>query len=179
MGIGCVMKIIILYEGKPYTIEMVKDGSKNKVTINSDRSFSIDSFDVRSTSLTFECDGRKVTAAFAGDREEKHIAIDGEYYIFTQVKGAKGAAAADQKSDSVASPMPGLLVKIIVSPGDKVQNGTTLAVVEAMKMQNELRSPRDGVVKKINFKEGDQVDAFVPIVELEAPSNAVASIPPN
>src|SRR4030042_5595005 len=112
MGIRCVMKIVISYEGKPYTIEIVKDGSKNKVTINGERSFSIDSYDVRSTSLTFECDGRKVTAAFASDREEKYIAIDGEYYVFTQVKGAKGTAAGDQKGDSVASPMPGRLVKI-------------------------------------------------------------------
>ncbi|HEX7320109.1 MAG TPA: biotin/lipoyl-containing protein [bacterium] len=172
------MKIIIAYEGKPYTIEMVKDGSKNKVTINGDRSFNIDSYDVRSNSLTFVCDGKMSSAFIAGDRERTYIAIDGEYYVFDQVKGTKGTTA-DQKGDSVASPMPGLLVKIPVSPGDKVQNGTTLAIVEAMKMQNELHSPRDGVVKRINFKEGDQVDAFVPIVELEAQSNAIASLPPN
>jgi acetyl/propionyl-CoA carboxylase alpha subunit len=164
MGIRCVMKIIIAYEGKPYTIEMVKDGSKNKVTINGDRSFNIDSYDVRSNSLTFVCDGKMSSAFIAGDRERTYIAIDGEYYVFDQVKGTKGTTA-DQKGDSVASPMPGLLVKIPVSPGDKVQN--------------ELHSPRDGVVKRINFKEGDQVDAFVPIVELEAQSNAIASLPPN
>ena len=63
--------------------------------------------------------------------------------------------------------MPGLLVKLPVAAGDKVEAGTTLAIVEAMKMQNELRAPSDGVVKKVNFKEGDQVDAFVEIVELE------------
>jgi biotin carboxyl carrier protein len=162
------MKIIVSYEGKPYAIEMVKDGSKNKVTIDNDRSFCIDSYDVRSNSLTFVCDGNTISAVIAADRERKYISIDGEYYVFEQLKSAKGTAAADQKGDSVASPMPGLLIKIPVSPGDKVQNGTTLAVVEAMKMQNELRSPRDGVIKKVNFKEGDQVDAFVPIVELEA-----------
>jgi acetyl/propionyl-CoA carboxylase alpha subunit len=179
MGIGCVMKIVVSALGKPYTIEIVKAGPKNKVTINGGRSYIVDSYDIGSWSLTFECGGSKISAVIAGGRERTYTAIDGEYYVFTLVKGAKGSTAADQKGDSVASPMPGLLVKIPVSPGDKVQNGATLAVVEAMKMQNELRSPRDGVVGKINFKEGDQVDAFVPIVELEAPSNAVASMRPN
>ncbi|MCK4695088.1 MAG: biotin/lipoyl-binding protein, partial [Candidatus Cloacimonetes bacterium] len=67
----------------------------------------------------------------------------------------------------VFSPMPGLLVEIPVSVGDEVKSGTTLAIVEAMKMQNELPSPRDGIVKKINGKEGEQVDALQVIVELE------------
>ncbi len=40
--------------------------------------------------------------------------------------------------------------------------------MEAMKMQNELLAPRDGIVKRINFKEGEQVDALQPIVELES-----------
>jgi pyruvate carboxylase subunit B len=63
--------------------------------------------------------------------------------------------------------MPGLIVKIPIAVGDSIKSGATLAIVEAMKMQNELRAPRDGIVKKINFKEGDQVDALQPIVELE------------
>lgn len=54
-----------------------------------------------------------------------------------------------------------------VSVSDQVTAGTILAVVEAMKMQNELESPRDGIVKNINAKEGEQVDALQVIVELE------------
>jgi biotin carboxyl carrier protein len=54
-----------------------------------------------------------------------------------------------------------------VKIGGKIKSGDTVAIVEAMKMQNELRSPVDGIVKKVNFKEGEQVDAFEPIVELE------------
>ena len=54
-----------------------------------------------------------------------------------------------------------------VSVGDEVKSGDTLAIVEAMKMQNELPSPRDGTIKKINGEEGEQVDALQVIVELE------------
>jgi pyruvate carboxylase subunit B len=59
----------------------------------------------------------------------------------------------------------------MVAVGDAVKEGTTLAIVEAMKMQNELRAPRDGIVKKINYEEGDQVEALKPLVELETLKN--------
>ena len=79
----------------------------------------------------------------------------------------KSRGADVQQSDSVSSPMPGLLVKITVKIGEEVVQGTTLAIVEAMKMQNELRAPRDGIIKRINNHEGDQVEALKTIVELE------------
>jgi pyruvate carboxylase subunit B len=59
----------------------------------------------------------------------------------------------------------------MVAVGDDVKEGTTLAIVEAMKMQNELRAPRDGIVKRINYEEGDQVEALKPLVELETLKN--------
>ena len=60
-------------------------------------------------------------------------------------------------------PMPGLVVSIAVSEGQEVKAGETLAVVEAMKMQNVLRAERDGVVKKITAMAGATlaVDALI------------------
>ena len=70
--------------------------------------------------------------------------------------------AADS-SKAVRCPMPGLVVSISVSEGQEVKAGETLAVVEAMKMENVLRAERDGVVKAINAKPGDSlaVDAVI------------------
>jgi propionyl-CoA carboxylase alpha chain len=53
--------------------------------------------------------------------------------------------------------MPGSIVSIAVKEGDKVNQGSELAVVEAMKMQNVLRAPRSGVIKKINVQAGQNV----------------------
>jgi len=63
----------------------------------------------------------------------------------------------------VRCPMPGLVVSIAVSEGQEVKAGETLAVVEAMKMENVLRAERDGVVKAIKAKPGDSlaVDAVI------------------
>ena len=63
--------------------------------------------------------------------------------------------------------MPGQVVKIQVSQGDVVHKNQTLAIVEAMKMENELKSTGPARVKKICAAEGDLVDAGQVIVELE------------
>jgi biotin carboxyl carrier protein len=74
------------------------------------------------------------------------------------------------EAGAIIAIMPGLIVKVLKKVGDRVEVGEVVLILEAMKMQNELRAPCDGIVKKINFKEGDQVDAFQPIIELEEPS---------
>ncbi len=58
----------------------------------------------------------------------------------------------------ISSPMPGKVVSLKVSPGDKVKKGDVLLIVEAMKMENEIHSPIDGKVAEVYVKEGDQVN---------------------
>jgi propionyl-CoA carboxylase alpha chain len=70
-------------------------------------------------------------------------------------------------SKQLISPMPGLLVSVEVAVGDDVKNGDALAVVEAMKMENQLFAERDGVVAKIHLEPGDSLDVGQIILELE------------
>lgn len=70
-------------------------------------------------------------------------------------------------SKQLLCPMPGLVVSINVTEGHEVKAGETLAVVEAMKMENVLRSERDGVVKKIHAKKGDSLPVDSVILEFE------------
>ncbi|WP_292081864.1 MULTISPECIES: acetyl/propionyl/methylcrotonyl-CoA carboxylase subunit alpha [unclassified Brevundimonas] len=72
--------------------------------------------------------------------------------------------AADT-SKLVLSPMPGLVVDIPVSVGQEVKSGETVAIIEAMKMQNILKAERDGVVKAVGAKAGDPVAADDVLVE--------------
>jgi propionyl-CoA carboxylase alpha chain len=66
---------------------------------------------------------------------------------------------------SVRCPMPGLVVSLAVVEGQEVKAGETLAVVEAMKMENILRAERDGTIKKIRVKKGDSVAVDAVIME--------------
>ncbi len=78
----------------------------------------------------------------------------------------KGSAATDD-SNVIMTPMPGKIVKIPVSEGDKVKDGDTVIVVEAMKMQSEYKVHSDKIVKKILVKEGDAIDGNQPLILLE------------
>ncbi|HZP71630.1 MAG TPA: acetyl/propionyl/methylcrotonyl-CoA carboxylase subunit alpha [Pseudolabrys sp.] len=75
------------------------------------------------------------------------------------------AKKADDTGKQVVCPMPGLVVSIAVKEGQEVKAGETVAVVEAMKMENVLRAEIDGTVKKINVKPGDSVAVDAVILE--------------
>jgi len=76
--------------------------------------------------------------------------------------------APPDMSRFVLSPMPGLLVDVAVQPGQKVQAGERVAVIEAMKMENVLFANADGVVKKVLAAKGESLAVDQPIVEFEA-----------
>jgi biotin carboxyl carrier protein len=63
----------------------------------------------------------------------------------------------------VSVPMPGKVVRVLVQQGDRVEAGQSLCVVEAMKMQNEIRSPKSGVVERLLVTEGQAVKAGEPL----------------
>ena len=65
----------------------------------------------------------------------------------------------------IACAMPGLVVSVAVAEGQEVKAGETLAVVEAMKMENILRAERDGTIKNIRVKPGDSVAVDAVIME--------------
>ncbi len=70
-------------------------------------------------------------------------------------------------SDEVRMPMPGKVVAVHVAEGDHVQRGQSLVIVEAMKMQNQLRASRDGIVAALRVKPGDAVSAGATLAVIE------------
>jgi len=69
------------------------------------------------------------------------------------------SAAGAHGEQAVLAPMPGRVVRVLVSPGDEVAARQGVVVVEAMKMENELRSPKAGRIKEINVTPGTSVEA--------------------
>jgi biotin carboxyl carrier protein len=85
-----------------------------------------------------------------------------------QRRGRRGdqEAGADSQPRTIVAPMPGRIVKVLVKPGEAVQARQGLIVVEAMKMENELRAPRDGTVEDVRVAEGSSVEANAVLVVL-------------
>ncbi len=79
-------------------------------------------------------------------------------------RGANGFASNE---NTISSPMPGKVVKILVNERDQVKEGETAVIISAMKMESEYKSPKDGVIKKINVKDGDTIEGNQILIELE------------
>jgi biotin carboxyl carrier protein len=93
--------------------------------------------------MRLELDGRRFTAEVRDPRD----------------RGQKPAAALGSGRQSVAAPMPGKVIRVLVREGDAVEVGQGLVVVEAMKMQNEMKALRDGNVVEVRVRDGETVSA--------------------
>ena len=78
------------------------------------------------------------------------------------------APAGAQGNATVNAPMNGTIVDVKVKVGDKVTNGTVIAVLEAMKMENDIVSDKDGVVASVNVNKGDAVETCAVFATLNA-----------
>ncbi|EKF49870.1 glutaconyl-CoA decarboxylase subunit gamma [Thermosipho africanus H17ap60334] len=79
----------------------------------------------------------------------------------------KQEAAIPTSGAKVVAPMSGIVLKILVSAGQKINSGDKVAILEAMKMENEIISEFSGTVKNVLVKEGDNVDTGQVLIELE------------
>jgi propionyl-CoA carboxylase alpha chain len=95
------------------------------------------------------------------------VTVDAHVYTLREAELLKlmPEKVAPDTSKKLLCPMPGLVVALHVGEGAEVKAGDTLAIVEAMKMENILRAERDGVVKKINAKTGDSLSVDAVIME--------------
>lgn len=80
------------------------------------------------------------------------------------------AARSDSRGEVVRAPMPGLVLRLEVGEGSRVEPGTGVLVLEAMKMENEIRASSGGVVTKVLVAVGAPVEKGAPLIEIEAPS---------
>ncbi len=119
-----------------------------------------------------QLDGKqyRVTTVSHGDRIFVHVA--GKTFELRRAERQGGAFSGTGDGDDVTgnlveTPMPGKILKLFVDVGQEVEKGNRLFIVEAMKMENEVKAPRGGVIKAVNFAAGDLVSLGEPVVELE------------
>lgn len=97
------------------------------------------------------------------DTRDRHLAV--QLLDPREPRTVSGRRAAEGPL-SVSAPMPGKVVRVLVGQGDRVEAGQGLVVVEAMKMQNEMKAPRPGLVVEVPAREGARVASGEPLVVL-------------
>lgn len=123
--------------------------------------------------LSLRIDGKMIDLTTEGTPPALGVVASGRRVYLTveseRVRASKSAASKGGAKGGglVSSPMPGRVLKVLVNVGDEVAANHPLIVVEAMKMENELRSPGAGVVKEVFVKPGDTVEGGAKLIRVE------------
>ena len=112
--------------------------------------------------------GVQKTARFAWQDKVLHLALDGLIAAVRETTLEISRPQKDSDSAELLAPMNGAIIAVHVKAGDRIVRGQRLVVLEAMKMQHEIRAPRDGVVLRVLVETGRQVATRQLLVELEA-----------
>ncbi len=94
------------------------------------------------------------------------VSLGGRSVLLQRVEEAAAGGADEADADVARAPMPGKVVEVAVAVGAAVEKGEALLVLEAMKLNNAVKAPRDGVVAVIEVVVGDQVGVGDPLVRL-------------
>lgn len=135
----------VLLDGKPYEIDfvMVGDQPVYSLLLNGE---SYDAHVYPDENLWQIMFQGGVYSAIVEDEREKRL------------RAALGGGVAEHQEYQLRAPMPGLVISVPVQDGQAINKGDVLLVLESMKMQNELRSPRAGVVTRLRVRTGDRVE---------------------
>lgn len=122
---------------------------------------------------TVEVNGELYEVVVEGEKEEMEARMSAiekaaqESKVFVPVSGGGSKTMASGSANDVLSPIPGLIMELMVKEGDKVSTGDLVLKMEAMKMENEIKSTRDGTVTKIHVNKGDSVLEGQPLITVE------------
>ncbi len=114
--------------------------------------------------ILVELDGVKSYAHVSRNDDEWWIHFQGRIYV-TNVH-EPGSNDSSLSEGSLSAPMPGTILDVMVKNGQRVREGQTLLVMEAMKMEHRIQAPRAGEVTAVHFQKGDRVDMGANLVEI-------------
>ena len=153
----------VLIDGTPHQVELQQDGRLWHCRVDG-REITVDAVFTAADVLSMLVDHRaqeiKREFSVLGDT---HIIIGSERFA-AEVRDPRSlrsrrAAAGVEGPQKLLAPMPGKVVRVLVKEKDQVEAGQGVLVVEAMKMQNEIKSPKKGTVQRLAVSEGSNVNA--------------------
>ena len=151
-------------EQKNHVIELERDASGWRVMLDG-RPVAVDAVEIAPNTLSILLDGQSFEINVTPSPDGKLKLQTGSQEFTAEVidprawSGRRHSGVEAEGRQQIVAPMPGKVVRLLVREGDHVEAGQGLLVVEAMKMQNEIRSPKSGAIERVLAKEGQPVNA--------------------
>ena len=158
------MKFEVRIDGRGSIVELARDGDHWQISID-DRIVDADAVEIAPGIFSILLNGKsyevRVTPSPAGalTLQTAHQEFVAEVIDPRAWRGRRHGTLEAEGRQQILAPMPGKIIRVLVQAGEKVEVGQGLLVVEAMKMQNEIRSPKSGTVERLLVKEGQPVNA--------------------
>jgi biotin carboxyl carrier protein len=154
------------------TLRVLVQGKDGHYTVTLDgKELEVDLFDAGADFVSLLIEGKSHEAGLEKRAGGYTVVLADDVIGVDLADAAGGEAPALKKAATgpqrINAPMPGKIVRLLVGPGDLVAAGAGLVVVEAMKMENELRAPRAGRVRETAVREGQTVETGALLVVLE------------
>ncbi len=129
--------------------------------------YKVEAEEIKPGQLKIKIGDRIVKAIITEGKTEKYVFANGNVYKVKQVELTGRKKPKKKEQGDLSSPISGKVVNVKVKKGSIVKKDDVLMVIEAMKMEYLIRAPYNGKVKKVNFKENDQIEIGENTVELE------------
>ena len=169
------MKLIAEIDGQSYALDVRREGTRVEASVDG-RPYELEARETEAGAFLLLAAGGRVyecrADGAAGATGAREVQIGDEVFQVRLVdpkrlRGARGGGAEASGRAQVVASMPGKVVRVLVEQGADVEAGAGLLVVEAMKMQNELKSPKSGVVVEVRAEAGATVNAGDVLVVVE------------
>lgn len=153
----------VLIDGKPHKLELAREGNRWLCRLDG-HDLEADALVTRRDVMSVVIDGIAYEVKRERTPTDLHLWVKNSRFGVEvrdprSLRSRKAAAAGGEGPQKVLAPMPGKVVRVLLTAGSAVEAGQGVVVVEAMKMQNELKSARKGTVKQVLVAEGASVAA--------------------
>ncbi|HEX9090380.1 MAG TPA: biotin/lipoyl-containing protein [Anaerolineales bacterium] len=156
------MKYVTTIEGREYIVDIIDE---HRVSVDG-VDYQIDFMPVGDQPVySLVVNGESVDAHVYPNEDAWQVLFRGSLFTALvederekRLRAALAGKVAEHEDFHLKAPMPGMVVSVPVTEGQVIQRGDVMVILESMKMQNELRSPRDGKVVRLRVKVGDRVE---------------------
>ena len=159
--------MFINYEHENHVYNVSVERRKNQYFVTYDNTeYKVEADEIKPGYLKIKLGDRVIKCVITKGDKDKFVFVEGDVFKVRNIEltGAKKTKKKDE--GNLNSPISGKVVSIKVKDGDKVKKGDVLMIIEAMKMEYLIRAPYNGKVKKVNFKENNQIEIGQNTVEI-------------